>query len=333
MKKRAKVAFQDGIISTEDLPKRIVLYPGFYGSFFGFQNDEKSQVTLCECSKIAIENYINFRLKRKGLNAKPERNFILDSMYFPISLIRELIASGCIQNESIIEKIRFEPNLCHECNKQIPYYRYCVPMYGGVFKQTYGWYINKQALEMGIEPISNKILFDKVSDEILNVIEIDPEKIWKDFEMKDQYGKAFEEKRKQFQEQNRKVWNIIENEVRRKFGFKNVGESWANETLIYHLMKIIYPNDRIFFHHRPEWLNGLEIDVYNETQKIGIEYQGIQHYKPIEYWGGEDALEKTKERDKKKKQICSDLKIKLVHITYKEDVTIDLLREKILMIS
>ncbi len=69
-------------------------------------------------------------------------------------------------------------------------------MYGGVFRQSYGWYINKQALEMGIEPISNRILFNKVSDELLDLIEIDPEEIWKNTSMQEIYNKAFEEKQK-----------------------------------------------------------------------------------------------------------------------------------------
>lgn len=30
-----------------------------------------------------------------------------------------------------------------------------------------------------------------------------------------------------------------------------------------------------------------EIDIFNEEYRIGIEYQGLQHFKAIDYFGGE----------------------------------------------
>lgn len=329
MKQENIIAYKNGMISKEELPKAIVLYPGFYGSFFGFKDTIDSEILLCECSRTAIENYISFRLKHHRYNAIPERNFILNSMYFPISLVRELMQDNTIQEEHIMNKLKFAPNLCHECNKQVPLYKYCIPMYGGLFKQTYGWYINKQALEMGIEPISSRILFDKVSDELLDLIKIDPEEIWNDVKAQEIYNKAFEEKQKIYADQNKEIWKVIENEVRRKFGFKNIGESWANETLVYQIMKQLFPNDEILFHYRSAWLSGLEIDIFNATKNIGIEYQGIQHYKPIDHWGGEDALKRTKGRDKRKKMLCEKNDTKLIYITYLEDVSKELVIKKI----
>jgi hypothetical protein len=42
-----------------------------------------------------------------------------------------------------------------------------------------------------------------------------------------------------------------------------------------------------------DWLKNkypLELDFYLPEHNIGIECQGIQHFKPIEHWGGEDML-------------------------------------------
>jgi len=328
MKNRGTVAYKDGMISKESLPRELVLYPGHYGAFFGFMSDTKEQVSLCECSRVAVENYVYFRLKYKPDNAIPERNFILDSMYFPIALVRQLMNDKVSEDENIIEKIHFEQDLCHECNHQVPAYKYCAPMYGGLFTQTYGWYINKQSFEMGIEPVHNRILFDKVSDELLDIIKIDPEDIWQDYSRQEMYNKGIEEKRKDFEYQNRQLSRLVENEVRSKFGFRNVGESWANETLIYQIMKKLFPDDQIIFHYRPDWLQGLEIDIFNETKKIGIEYQGIQHYKPVEHWGGEEALQRTVSRDKKKRTICGQQRIRLVYITYREEVSSQLVLDR-----
>lgn len=58
-----------------------------------------------------------------------------------------------------------------------------------------------------------------------------------------------------------------------------------------------------------------------------IEYQGIQHFKSIPYFGGERALESTKKRDKIKKEYCESNKIKLIEISYKENIELKLKEE------
>lgn len=65
---------------------------------------------------------------------------------------------------------------------------------------------------------------------------------------------------------------------------------------------------------RPNFLNGLELDGYNEEQKIAFEYHGDQHYKPVQYWGGHEALKSQKERDAKKETLCRNAGINLIII-------------------
>jgi len=47
-----------------------------------------------------------------------------------------------------------------------------------------------------------------------------------------------------------------------------------------------------------------------------VEYQGEQHFRPVEYWGGEKAFEEQKIRDKIKKDFCKQNKIMLIEIKY-----------------
>lgn len=47
-----------------------------------------------------------------------------------------------------------------------------------------------------------------------------------------------------------------------------------------------------------------------------IEYDGIQHFKPIECFGGQSAFEKTKIRDNIKNKYCEQYKIPLLRISY-----------------
>jgi hypothetical protein len=48
--------------------------------------------------------------------------------------------------------------------------------------------------------------------------------------------------------------------------------------------------------------------------KIGIEYQGIQHDRPVDYFGGIDAWVLTVARDARKRAKCKELAITLIEV-------------------
>jgi len=58
------------------------------------------------------------------------------------------------------------------------------------------------------------------------------------------------------------------------------------------------------------------IDFYLPDYKMAIEYDGIQHFYPIEFFGGEEAYNKTIKRDKLKNKYCLDNNINLQRIPY-----------------
>ena len=67
-----------------------------------------------------------------------------------------------------------------------------------------------------------------------------------------------------------------------------------------------------------DWLthNGtLHLDFYLPDYNIAIECQGIQHFKPVEFWEGEEGFERTKERDAVKKQLCEERGIKMLYFS------------------
>ena len=59
----------------------------------------------------------------------------------------------------------------------------------------------------------------------------------------------------------------------------------------------------------------LKFDFYLPNKNTCIEYDGIQHFKPIEIFGGEKKFCNTKKRDKIKTEYCKSNKIKLLRIT------------------
>jgi hypothetical protein len=64
----------------------------------------------------------------------------------------------------------------------------------------------------------------------------------------------------------------------------------------------------------------LPFDFYLSEHNICIEYQGIQHYKPVKYWGDEVAFDKNKKHDKIKYNYCKQNKIKLIRIKYNKNI-------------
>lgn len=80
--------------------------------------------------------------------------------------------------------------------------------------------------------------------------------------------------------------------------------------------KIIYESQKTFDDCKLERV--LPFDFYLTELKILIEYQGVQHYKAVDFFGGEEALKKQRARDKIKRQYAKKKKIKLVIISYKK---------------
>lgn len=59
-----------------------------------------------------------------------------------------------------------------------------------------------------------------------------------------------------------------------------------------------------------------ELDIYSEKYKVAIEYQGMQHFKPIDFFGGYERFIKTIELDSLKVKKCEEQNIKLFHFSF-----------------
>ncbi len=78
-----------------------------------------------------------------------------------------------------------------------------------------------------------------------------------------------------------------------------------------HIEYIYQCNKKVF-----KWLGGQSLDFYLPKYNIAIECQGVQHYKPIEYFGGEEKFKLTKKLDEEKRNKVKEHNIKLVYINY-----------------
>jgi hypothetical protein len=64
----------------------------------------------------------------------------------------------------------------------------------------------------------------------------------------------------------------------------------------------------------PKTSQPLQLDCYSEELKLAFEYNGAQHYQPVELFGGQEAFEQQKYRDDIKRERCKQLGIRLVEI-------------------
>ena len=64
----------------------------------------------------------------------------------------------------------------------------------------------------------------------------------------------------------------------------------------------------------------LKCDFYLPDHKSVIEYNGLQHYMPVDLFGGEEGLILTKKRDKIKAKWLSKNDLRLFVIKYDDDL-------------
>lgn len=75
------------------------------------------------------------------------------------------------------------------------------------------------------------------------------------------------------------------------------------------------------------------VDFYLKSKNIIIEYNGQQHYKKVEYFGGENIFYQQRERDMALRQYCKEHKIKLIEIPYWDFDNIETILKKELEIK
>ncbi|MCB0748810.1 MAG: hypothetical protein KDC90_15220, partial [Ignavibacteriae bacterium] len=106
-----------------------------------------------------------------------------------------------------------------------------------------------------------------------------------------------------------------ENLLREKHDLPKVGEGWISETQLYYSIKEAFPQTEVVHHGRPNWLGRQHLDIWLPRWKIAVEYHGLQHFQPVDFFGGNDVFEATKERDERKQRLCEDNNVTLIIAT------------------
>lgn len=94
---------------------------------------------------------------------------------------------------------------------------------------------------------------------------------------------------------------------------------WKNELDLYKLVAKYFPD--AIYQYRSDWLEGQSLDIFIPTLKVGIEYQGQQHYEPIEFFGGEEAFLYRQKLDTLKTEKCRANQVNLIHWHYQDVIS------------
>lgn len=108
--------------------------------------------------------------------------------------------------------------------------------------------------------------------------------------------------------------NTIINEVRTERGLPKLGEGWISETKLFYRIKEHLIEVEVIHHGKPKWLGAQHVDIWLPDHNIGIEYQGQQHDRPIEFFGGEKSFEENKKRDERKRMLFKENNAFLIEV-------------------
>lgn len=115
-------------------------------------------------------------------------------------------------------------------------------------------------------------------------------------------------------------WNTTPSHTLQGYGCPICNASKGEKTIKLWLENhnILYESQKRFADCRDK--NTLPFDFYLQDYNLCIEYQGEQHYHPIEYFGGQEYFEYIQKHDEIKAEYCKNNNINLFYISYNEDI-------------
>lgn len=102
---------------------------------------------------------------------------------------------------------------------------------------------------------------------------------------------------------------------------------WKHEAQMFDLIVANFPDAR--FQYYAEWIAPQNYDVYIPSIRTAFEFQGLQHYESVDFFGGDVALKKRNELDNRKRMISENENIRLIEWKYDEPIMKKILDEKL----
>ena len=103
---------------------------------------------------------------------------------------------------------------------------------------------------------------------------------------------------------------------------------WVSEQKAYAIVSARFPDAK--FQYQPEFLFGQRLDIFIPSKNVAIEYQGKQHYEPVEFFGGRDGQKNNQRRDIRKFMRCKANNIRVIYWDYDKPLTEEYFESEIL---
>jgi len=99
--------------------------------------------------------------------------------------------------------------------------------------------------------------------------------------------------------------------------------------LVINTIRYLFPKLSIEHQASPSWLRRQRYDGYIAQHRVAVEYNGEQHYHPIERFGGEHGLRHTQERDRKKLELSAEHGVEVIVFRYDDLLSETAIRDRI----
>ena len=115
-------------------------------------------------------------------------------------------------------------------------------------------------------------------------------------------------------------WRLARTKIRTKLTAEDViHPKWKHELTLFHSVRKRHPDT--LYQYRPDWLGRQSLDLYIPSLRTAIEYQGVQHYLPVAFFGGDEALTQRQSLDRQKRDLCEANDVRLIEWPYSIDPT------------
>lgn len=116
-------------------------------------------------------------------------------------------------------------------------------------------------------------------------------------------------------------WRLERTKIRSRLTAEGVIKpKWKHELTLFQTIRNKYPGT--LYQYRPDWLGRQSLDLFIPELNTAIEYQGVQHYQPIGFFGGDEALTQRQTLDEQKRRLCEEHGVTLIEWPYSVEPTL-----------
>lgn len=91
---------------------------------------------------------------------------------------------------------------------------------------------------------------------------------------------------------------------RESLGLSGNTIKWQSEQYLLEKLQLEFNHLVVIGQGSPKWLEGQRFDIWIPEISAAIEYNGRQHYEPVDFFGGEEGFRETQKRDESKRAKC-----------------------------